>query len=310
MTEGLGVQGARDKRGQTEGCRTGGAHLAGRRDSGTGGHGGGEVLQAPSPAHGSEPAGTARTPPRHHPAGRGTRGDTGGGGRGASGPHRPATSCPPGAEQKPSWLLRGLLWMKPPPRCERGASLPMRGAFWGVPPQKKWSCGVSQPRPGGTERDGKREKRGRGSGAGGGAANAHLLGGLRGPDERGSSPPWGRGVTLMRGRPGSVLGTTRRCVPGGPRCPGGEPGGPPAAAGLWMWPCPPAAPSPPHRAVPWCPRPGGHRLGWSWWPRAGSDPIVPQPPRGHPGGQQSPPTPHPPAAERRSRGGRWQSWRG
>lgn len=120
----------------------------------------------------------------------------------------------------------------------------MAWCFLGCPPPKKnGAVGFLSPVPEAPKGMGKGKGEEGAVGLVGGAASAHLLRGLRGPDERGSSPPWGRGG----GGRVSVLGTTRRCVPGGPRCPGGEPGGPPAAAGLWMWPCPPAAP--PHLTV-------------------------------------------------------------
>lgn len=256
VTEGLGVQGARETRRQTEGCRTGGAHLAGQRDSGTGGHGGGEVLQAPNP--------------------------------------RPPS---PWLMLFVQILLLGRIWT-------------WRGAFWGVPPKKKTELwGFSAP----SRRHQKGWEKGKVRkgqwGWWGGQPALTFCGGfgvLMSEAHPHLGDEGGGGESVSWGQPADVFPVVPDVLVGSLGAPPQ-----PLGCGCGRDPC---CPPPPHRAVPWCPRPdgpGGHRghgwSGWSWWPCAGSDPIVPQAPCGHPGGQQSPPTPHPPGAERRSRGGRWQS---
>lgn len=204
MTEGLGVQGARETRRQTEGCRTGGAHLAGQRDSGTGGHGGGEVLQAPNP--------------------------------------RPPS---PWLMLFVQILLLGRIWT-------------WRGAFWGVPPKKKtelWGFSAPSRRHQKGWEKGKVRKGQRGWW--GGAASAHLLRGLRGPDERGSSPPWGRGgggESVSWGQPADVF-------PVVPDVLVGSLGAPPQPLGCGCG----RAPLLPPPTSPCCALVSTSR--WRWWPQ-------------------------------------------
>lgn len=129
-----------------------------------------------------------------------------------------------------------------------------------------------------------------------GAANAHLLRGLRGPDERGSSPPWGRRVTVMEARkcPGDNLEMWSRRSQASCR---GAWGSPRSHWAVDVDVPPPAAPSPPHRwAMLW----GGVHVLLALVARGGTggqggpggpvpDPTPLLPPQcGHPGGQQSP----------------------